>query len=85
MNFRYKALNIKGEQITGVISSTSEVQAIQSLRSQGLYPTEIKKTQSVPSYAAEEDKKPKKTLAKLVVFAISFLVGVLVGAILITL
>ncbi len=40
-NFNYSALDAKGEQTTGVISATSETEAIQQLRTKGLYPTQI--------------------------------------------
>jgi len=40
-NFNYSALDAKGEQTTGVVSATSEAEAIQKLRTQGLYPTQI--------------------------------------------
>lgn len=40
-NFHYSALDAKGEQTTGVVSAASEAEAVQKLRSQGLYPTQI--------------------------------------------
>ncbi|MCF7676280.1 MAG: type II secretion system F family protein [Akkermansiaceae bacterium] len=40
-NFQYSALDSKGEQTTGVVSAASEAEAIQKLRTQGLYPTQI--------------------------------------------
>lgn len=40
-NFQYSALDAKGEQTTGVLSAGSEAEAIQQLRNQGLYPTQI--------------------------------------------
>ena len=40
-NYQYSALDPKGEQTTGVISATSESEAIQQLRAKGLYPTQI--------------------------------------------
>ena len=40
-NFQYSALDSKGEQTTGVVSATNETEAIQKLRTQGLYPTQI--------------------------------------------
>jgi len=40
-NFQYSALDAKGEQTTGVVSANSEPEAIQQLRSKGLYPTQI--------------------------------------------
>jgi len=40
-NFQYTALDAKGEQINGVVPAATEADAIQQLRSQGLYPTQI--------------------------------------------
>ncbi len=40
-NFNYSALDAKGEQATGTVSAASEAEAIQKLRNQGLYPTQI--------------------------------------------
>lgn len=40
-NFLYTALDAKGEQINGVVPAATEADAIQQLRSQGLYPTQI--------------------------------------------
>jgi type IV pilus assembly protein PilC len=40
-NFTYAALDAKGEQITGSLSAPSEAEAIQQLRAQSLYPTQI--------------------------------------------
>jgi type IV pilus assembly protein PilC len=40
-NFQYSALDAKGEQTTGVVSANSEAEAIQQLRTKGLYPTQI--------------------------------------------
>jgi type IV pilus assembly protein PilC len=40
-NFQYSALDAKGEQTDGVVAAASEAEAIQQLRSKGLYPTQI--------------------------------------------
>ncbi len=40
-NFQYTALDAKGEQATGSVQAGSEAEAIQQLRSQGLYPTQV--------------------------------------------
>ncbi|HCC19728.1 MAG TPA: pilus assembly protein PilC [Verrucomicrobiales bacterium] len=40
-NFQYIALDAKGEQTTGTVQGASESDAIQQLRSQGLYPTQV--------------------------------------------
>jgi type IV pilus assembly protein PilC len=48
-NFQYSALDAKGEQTNGVVSAANEAEAIQQLRSKGLYPTQI----------VEEGKKKK--------------------------
>jgi type IV pilus assembly protein PilC len=39
--FQYIALDSKGEQTTGTVDSNSEAEAINQLRGQGLYPTQI--------------------------------------------
>jgi len=40
-NFHYTALDAKGEQANGQLAADTEADAIQKLRSQGLYPTHI--------------------------------------------
>ena len=40
-NFQYIALDAKGEQTTGVVQAGNDAEAIQQLRSQGLYPTQV--------------------------------------------
>ena len=40
-NFQYTALDAKGEQTTGTVPAASEADAIQQLRGQGLYPTQV--------------------------------------------
>lgn len=40
-NFQYTALDAKGVQTTGTVQGASESDAIQQLRAQGLYPTQI--------------------------------------------
>jgi len=40
-NFQYIALNSRGEQTTGVVQANSDAEAIQALRGQGLYPTQV--------------------------------------------
>ncbi|MBG7607935.1 MAG: type II secretion system F family protein [Verrucomicrobia bacterium] len=40
-NFNYSALDAKGEQSDGTLAAASEAEAIQKLRGQGLYPTQI--------------------------------------------
>ncbi|MGB0993331.1 MAG: type II secretion system F family protein, partial [Akkermansiaceae bacterium] len=40
-NFQYLALDAKGEQTTGTVQAGSESDAIQQLRGQGLYPTQV--------------------------------------------
>lgn len=40
-NFQYKALDAKGEESFGVIPASSDAEAAQILRGQGLYPTQI--------------------------------------------
>jgi len=40
-NFNYSALDAKGEQADGTIAAATEAEAVQKLRGQGLYPTQI--------------------------------------------
>ncbi len=40
-NFHYEALNFNGEQATGAVQASSEPEAIQKLRDQGLHPIQI--------------------------------------------
>lgn len=40
-NFIYSALDAKGEQADGTVAASTEAEAIQKLRAQGLYPTQI--------------------------------------------
>ncbi len=64
-NFQYTALNAKGDQTTGTLSAASESEAIQQLRNQGLYPTEVVEAgKGSVSPAKAKTKKPsgkKKT------------------------
>ena len=60
-NFNYSALDAKGEQTTGVVSATTEAEAIQKLRTQGLYPTQI--TEEGKGKAAKK-AAPLKSKAK---------------------
>lgn len=56
-NFQYAALDAKGEETTGLIPANSEAEAIQQLRSKGLYPTQISEE--------GKGKKGAKTVAPL--------------------
>jgi len=64
-NFQYSALDAKGEQTTGTVSATTEAEAIQQLRTKGLYPTQIneegkgKKGKAAPAKAAKGKAKGK--------------------------
>jgi type IV pilus assembly protein PilC len=40
-NYNYSALDAKGEQSDGIMAAATEAEAIQKLRAQGLYPTQI--------------------------------------------
>jgi type IV pilus assembly protein PilC len=70
-NFQYAALDAKGEQTTGVVSATSEAEAIQQLRTQGLYPTQIheegkgKKSKAAAPSKGKAKAKPKSSKANL--------------------
>ena len=67
INFTYSALDAKGEQADGIIAAETEAEAIQKLRSQGLYPTQISEEgQGKAKISAKRTalKKPKgKTTA----------------------
>lgn len=61
-NFQYSALDAKGEQMTGTLSAATEAEAIQQLRSKGLYPTQITeegKTKGKATNAAPAKAKGK--------------------------
>ncbi len=67
-NFQYSALDAKGEQTTGVVAASTEADAIQQLRTQGLYPTQIVeegktkgkgKSKAAPAKAAKGKAKAK--------------------------
>lgn len=61
-NFIYSALDAKGEQADGSVAAATEAEAIQKLRAQGLYPTQISEEgQGKASIAAKRTavKKPK--------------------------
>ena len=68
-NFQYSALDAKGEQTTGAVSAASEAEAIQQLRSKGLYPTQIqeegkgKKGKAAPVKSKAKAKSKSKGLA----------------------
>ena len=72
-NYQYSALDPKGEQTTGVISASSESEAIQQLRAKGLYPTQISeegaakgkgKGKVVPLKAKAKGKAKVSTVSK---------------------
>ena len=61
-NFQYIALDAKGEQSSGAVQATSEAEAIQQLRAQGLYPTQIQeegKGAKIKAPAAKGKKKQR--------------------------
>jgi type IV pilus assembly protein PilC len=69
-NFQYSALDAKGEQTTGALSAASEAEAIQQLRAQGLYPTQIteegkgKGKKGAPAKAKGKSAAKTKTTSK---------------------
>jgi len=58
-NFQYIALDAKGEQTTGVVQANSDAEAVQALRGQGLYPTQVVQ-EGKGSLAGSPGKKGKK-------------------------
>jgi len=64
-NFQYSALDAKGEQTTGAVSAATEAEAIQQLRSKGLYPTQINEEGKTKGKGKAAPSKSKgKTAAK---------------------
>lgn len=61
-NFIYSALDAKGEQTDGVLSASSEAEAIQMLRAQHLFPTQVYEEGTVK--AAARSIAPKKSRGK---------------------
>lgn len=62
-NFEYIALNSSGEQTTGVVQANSDGEAIQALRGQGLYPTQVV-AEGQGGVKAPSAKKGKKKKSK---------------------
>lgn len=58
-NFQYTALDARGEQKTGSIQAASEAEAIQQLRGQGLYPTQVDQEGKASAGSAVKAKKSK--------------------------
>ena len=63
-NFLYLALDAKGEQTTGSVQASSESEAIQQLRSQGLYPTQVVEEGKCNLSKGAKTKGKKKVRAK---------------------
>jgi type IV pilus assembly protein PilC len=61
-NFQYSALDSKGEQTIGIIAAANESEAIQKLRVQGLYPTQI--DEEGKGKSAAKFKKQAKAVSK---------------------
>jgi len=70
-NFQYSALDAKGEQTDGMVAAASEAEAIQQLRGQGLYPTQIneegkgKKSKVAAPTKGKAKAKPKASKGQL--------------------
>jgi type IV pilus assembly protein PilC len=63
-NFHYSALDAKGEQTTGVVAANSEAEAVQQLRTKGLYPTQIQEEGKGKKGKAQTAKAKAKSKAK---------------------
>lgn len=64
-NFNYSALDAKGEQSDGVLTAASEAEAVQKLRAQGLYPTQIhEEGKGKPAAGVKGPGKKSKAKAK---------------------
>ncbi len=64
MKFAYKAVNITGKEIEGVIDAQAKKVALETLRERALFPTEIKEVQpmSALNVSIGSSKIPKKAL-----------------------
>lgn len=64
-NFNYSALDAKGEQTDGTVAAASEAEAVQKLRAQGLYPTQIhEEGKGKPAAGAKAPGKKSKAKGK---------------------
>lgn len=63
-NFYYIALDAKGEQADGTMTAATEAEAIQKLRAQGLYPTQINEEGKAGTVAAKRSTKKAKPKGK---------------------
>jgi type IV pilus assembly protein PilC len=72
-NFIYSALDAKGEQTEGVLSASSEADAIQMLRAQHLFPTQVYEEGTVK--AAARSIAPKKSRGKSKASAMNMTIG----------
>ncbi|MBC7980834.1 MAG: hypothetical protein H7Y36_09755 [Armatimonadetes bacterium] len=59
-NFIYSALDAKGEQTNGSVVAATEAEAVQKLRSQGLYPTQISEEGKGKTLASKSPAKKAK-------------------------
>lgn len=63
-NFHYTALDAKGEQTNGVISANSDAEALQQLRQNGLYPTQLQQEGAAGKKSKAAPAKPKAKSGK---------------------
>ncbi len=63
-NFNYTALDARGEQTDGTVAAASEAEAVQKLRAQGLYPTQIVEEGKGKVVAPKGGAKKSKAKAK---------------------
>jgi type IV pilus assembly protein PilC len=64
-NFNYTALDAKGEQADGTVSAVTEAEAVQKLRAQGFYPTQISEEgKTKPGASAKTPVKKAKGKGK---------------------
>ncbi len=64
-NFNYSALDAKGEQTDGSVNAATEAEAIQNLRAQGLYPTQIvEEGKGKPAAGSKSPAKKAKAKGK---------------------
>lgn len=64
-NFNYTALDAKGEQTDGIISAASEAEAIQKIRAQHLFPTQVyEEGTGKPALGAKTPSRKSKVKGK---------------------
>jgi hypothetical protein len=79
--YTYKALTCKGEMTEGSVKGETEAAAIQSLRSMGLYPTQIRISNEPPTLRVNTPNPPAERQMITIGPKTIFWLGVTVGSI----